>query len=221
MSDWDEDERPVRRRLYIATDTQRIEIGREHRKNDGTSSESRRSQQRRSAVVAVPQPPIDDEITSPHDLLDRDLSQSQIEIIRNTRREGNDPATYADIVKLTDALYRARKQEKSNNVERDQQLATLLGSKPGDLMARFQAMESSVKSHNRLVKWGFGLALGSLISVGTFLYTRGLNEGSTATRINYIERDVDRLREAYSALTRHSDNGAASAPIAITTKDTP
>lgn len=191
------------------------------------------SKRRRTAVHGVPvlvAPAVDapaapgavlapEDLTPVFDLLDRDPDAEEQEVIRQSRRDSRDPAYVADIVKLGQQIHRYALEHRSSAESSARDLRDLLDRPPRDvadrLLARFAAVEEHVARHNRLIRWVGGLALASLVTVGTFLYARGVSEGGAAVKIEHLEKAVDELRSDIRALGRRSDaTSFLPAPIA-------
>ena len=168
---------------------------------------------RRGPGVLAVQPTSDDfredaEITSPVDLLERDLSQAEIDLVDRSRREPGDPATYGDVIKLASRLIRSETAE-HDPASRDERIAQL---------------ERDMAPIRRLGRWAMGVAAGAAVAVGVFLYGRGFTEGSSAAKFEAIQKLVEELQHDVHQLERHSSIRPAISPDAIssaTTKDIP
>jgi hypothetical protein len=105
----DDDKTPPRGKRHGSQwgDRQRAMVGRDHRAPSTDSERHRRSFRTSPDMIerelgggAVGE--IEPEVTKPWDLLDREqLNSDELEIVRRSRRDSSDPATYADIVKIT------------------------------------------------------------------------------------------------------------------------
>lgn len=226
MADRDDNNlRPPRARRpdSIWTDTQRATVGRA-----GLSSEIRRRARDGSAGDGIPLPPPVrslDEVTQPIDILERDLSQSQIEIIRNSKRNGKDPVVYEDLIKFLDAFTK----EKSENREREAAYDAVIQSPhkvAKELHERVAATEATLRTARRL-------AIAAVVSlaggVGTFasgVLNRTEAAGGDKVRLEQFRRDVDRidgeLRDIRITLGRRSalDRAAPAASLNVSTKGT-
>jgi hypothetical protein len=165
----------------------------------------------------------DHEITSPVDLLDRDLSQAELEIIRRSRRSGDDKATYADVVKLTERMIRRELADRTSRQEQANQLLALLDRPPHEALTalgdRMAAVERDLAPIKSLGRWALGIAASVAVAVGVFLYSRGFTEGGAAARFDALQRTVDEIKHQ---LEHHSSIQPAATPDAIssaTTKD--
>lgn len=134
--------------------------------------------------------PSDDDITPVFDLLDRDLLDTEREVVRRSRRDGDDPATYADVVKLAKVLARERRARRET-------------AQDPRIGVRVAQLELSVGTHRKLIWWAAAAAAASFVAVGTFIYTRGFSDGADKVRIEHLERTVDDMRTR--ELNRHSD----------------
>lgn len=87
------------------------------------SSDDRALRSRRGASYKPRGVPIvksrdsDPELTSPFDLLERDPDDEMQAVVQRSRRNSDDPATFADIVKLAVALTKERSANAARNAE--------------------------------------------------------------------------------------------------------
>lgn len=159
------------------------------------------------------------DITSPVDLLDRDLSQAEIDLVDRGRRGPGDPATYGDVIKLAARLIR---REVTDNANRKLEQVNPPVVSYDD---RITQLERDMAPIRRLGRWAMGVAAGAMLTVGVFLYSRGFSEGGAAARFEGLSRIVDELRGTVRALEqRRSSISPAVSPDAISSaaiKDTP
>lgn len=179
------------------------------------------STERRGKRLA-PAPPIDDieEITSPIDILDGDLSPDDLEIVKHSRRNSDDPATYGDLVKLTRRQHERERSEQATNRE----IKKLLGR-----LESAEKVEARLKKIESLVDWGkriaAGLAAFVLSGAGytlTKLQDRAELQGETTIRLKHIEETLARLVDRDERRYTHSpaDRDWPIPPFP-TTKDKP
>jgi hypothetical protein len=198
-------------------DTRRTNIGADRRRADGTSSQSRRNSPLLTEPIerqlGAPEPELEDEVTSPHDMLERDLSQSEIAIIEQSRRNANDAATYADVVKLAETLTKARREERSNNKERSDQLMALLAkTPPGEEIEkrvtgqdkRLSDLEGSMKVFKAVIFLVVGTGGGSLGIIAERIWDRAEREGEAAIRLQHVESAVEQMRQDIRDQHRYS-----------------
>lgn len=165
-------------------------------------------QRRRTAVMGVPlaeQLDPDDmplvsereEITSPFELLERDLFESERAVIQRSRRNAGDPLTFADGVKLAETLARARREERSSNQERANQLMALLNRPPDEVTAKLQSDVDAIKRSSSIAGWILKtmvvLVLGGLVGLAERIWDRAEHEGETTIRLNHVEDELRRL----------------------------
>jgi hypothetical protein len=124
-------------------DTDRLRRPRSHRGDDqgaSISSASRRrapqSHPRGVPLVGSDDPDPDgladvERDTSEFEILDAPLTEAEVEIIRRSRRDSGDNATFADVVRIVRRLASVRREERSNNKTRTNQLLELLDRPPG------------------------------------------------------------------------------------------
>lgn len=147
----------------------------------------------------------DREITSPVDLLDRDLSQDELEVVRRSRRNSGDPATYADVVKLAERLINRERKDRSSREEQANQLLALLDRPPHEAVQTLQADVAAMKiSVEALTRWWrpiravmIFLAIAALGGVGFFvdqLLVHAEARTEAAIKIDHLERAVEGLR---------------------------
>jgi len=157
----------------------------------------------RTSAHGVPtdyEDPID---TGVFDLLDRETSDEENEIIRRSRRPSDGPLTIQDFAKLM--RYARRQAEKSEETGRRRQLASLqelLRRPPKEqadalieeiraLGARVASMEPDVGTvraiKTKLWAWlGVG-SLATLTALGLWLYRRGGDETAVQFRLQALE----------------------------------
>lgn len=158
----------------------------------------------RTAAHGVPTLDYEDPIdTGVFDLLDRETSDEENEIVRRTRRPSDAPLTVEDFAKLM--RYVRRQAEKSEETGRRRQLAALqeLLRRPpkeqadaiveelGQLRARVTSMEPDVGTvraiKTKLWAWlGVG-SLATLTAIGLWLYRRGGDETAVQFRLQALE----------------------------------
>ena len=168
------------------------------------------SASRRRTRDGIPAPPpIRDaeEITAPHELIDRPLSISQVEIIRQSKRNGGDHATVADVVKLADMITK----ERSESRQRDAEYNAVLQA-PHEIA---MAIAKKIKT----IKWIVAVAMlltgggAGLVSSGALATTPTPTSQADQIRIEQLHRDVNRLdaelREIRIILGRRSALGVS------------
>lgn len=211
-------ERRTRRR-FMASDTDRADIGREHRRAD--TVDSQRSRARRSQQYAVPEPVgVPDsgefeaantyEITSPIDILEAPLEREDHEILNRSTRNETDPVTSADLLRvvrhLNKHLARFREDERSENTKRANQLLELLNRPPDEgirkVNSRVDKLEGrteKLEGRNKLTSWVlvaiFGTGSGSVVMLAQRLWDRAEAEGVMRNELRHLSDEVDRLRD--------------------------
>lgn len=158
-------------------------------KHKRDESQRRRDRMSRPGTAIVATTAARDDLTSPVDLFERDLEPHEAELIEQSQRNGDDPATYADVVKLAAQVSKARSNERSNNAEREAQLDKLLTKHTDNVK-----LTETVAFIRKALVWVAIAAGGSLVSVGVFLYTRGFSDGGDKNRLSNIEKTLDELR---------------------------
>lgn len=146
-----------------------------------------------------------DETTSPFALLEREPDADELELIRRSRYEAGDPVPMREFAKALRRLDKLVRDEKSNNRERANQLLDLLNRPPNELTAKLQETVIELRADMSKIKevvatvrkallWVALAAIGSLGTVGGFLYFRGFGEGESKIRLDHIEKSIDELR---------------------------
>ncbi|HET9893216.1 MAG TPA: hypothetical protein VFQ42_22250 [Mycobacterium sp.] len=150
--------------------------------------------------------PID---TGVFDLLDRDPSDEEAEIVRRSRRRSDAPLTVEDGAKLLRYIRRqATKAEESGQRRQLAQLEQVLRRPPREiadalvtevaqLRAEVAGMRPDVQTvgaiKKRFLAWlGVG-AITTLAAVGCWLYSRGGDERAVQMRLDALEKAVERL----------------------------
>lgn len=152
-------------------------------------------------VPLVPRAPEEPsgEVTEPHELLDRDLSEAQIEIVRRSRRNSDDPVFYGDLVKVVDRLTR----ERSENQQRNKLYEDILRS-PLELGRKFRRWAIAAAVIAGLGGGGGGAAI--LRHTEPAAAAPAANVDSV--RVEQLQRDIQRLdvelRELRAVLGRRS-----------------
>jgi hypothetical protein len=178
VTDDDEDtERGHRRARSQWGDTQRVRVGEGHRRP-------------RHAQVMPVAVPLRETITDTFELLEREeLSHAEIEIVRRSKRSSDDPATFADLVKL--AVQRARREEAEDSTAKaiEQQVIAAIDSSQQDARG--------VKSDLKLIKIIGGtaitLVLGSMLWAVERIWTSAERVGATMIRLQHVEDTLNRF----------------------------
>ncbi len=182
-----------------------------------------------TAGPPAPPPPPHEPILDTVRLLARDLSQSAIEVVRRSPRNGDDPATFADVVNLAEELLKERRERDSSNQQCTAQLDEILAT-PREIALRLSAVEKTLKKARHLL-------ITAVVTVGTGLGTiaSGLLDRHDASvgdavRLQQLQKDVDRLdgdvRDLRIQLGRRAgleltDHGGWLAPTAPTSSKGP
>ena len=146
---------------------------------------------KRAPVLGVPitPTPYRDEVTSPFDLLDRDLSAAQIEIVKRSRRNSDDPATYADIVKLAETLSRERSESRQRAADAE---AVLEGPHKAHRATRRHLIAAAIAAAASIgaavTKWGDRVAASS----NDATHVQQLESGDSV-RVQQLEKAIERL----------------------------
>lgn len=162
--------------------------------------------------VTKPEPdgyPDEIEHTKPWDFLDRDeLSADELEVLENSRRKGDDPVIFRDIVKI---MARAMRKELDERSEERRQLGSvreILGRPTGAVVTTLQTDIADLKRDSRLLKWVAGgvltLALGSAGMGFGALWSRAAHEGAAAADMQRLKDDVQKLLSGEYAPRNHN-----------------
>lgn len=191
----DDDDTERRKRPGSMSDAARALVGKQHRA--------------RTPGYGVPSTAFepDDDITSPQQLLDRDLSNSEIEIVRRSKRNSEDPATVGDVIKLAESVARYRRREKSSKEEQTEQLRELLNRPPDEATQKLADRMTEVERPMKTIKWVAALVLagtgGMLLKTADFIATRSELQGENAIRLKHVEEAVLQLSQDFRDLIRH------------------
>ncbi len=213
---------PTSLRRRHMSDTDRALAGAAHRRTE-TDSESRRRANPYGVPLADPVlrdlgnpdsgPLHEHEITSPIELLNRDLSQAELDVVHRSKRNSGDPATYADVVKLAERLINREREDRSNREGQANQLMELLGRPPHEAVRQLQADVAELKesagaavvSVEALTRWWrpiravmIFLAIAAFGGLGFFvdqLLVHAESKTEAAIKIDHIERALIDLRQ--------------------------
>jgi hypothetical protein len=174
---------------------------------------------RRSSPLGVPvvtvDPPSDgipdaerDEITSPVDLLARELTDAERELcdkIGEARHiSPQSPATISDLIKVLGHNERADKRARRDSANRDMEIA---GSK-GPPLERLEKVEGRMRIVWALLCAIGTAATGSAVTVAKGLYEKGADEGALKIKLEHLERDAERLRLELKEVRERADRAA-------------
>lgn len=179
-----------------------------------------------------------EEITSPYDLIERELSASELEVIRRSRRNGGDYATVADIVKLAETLTKERSENRQRAKDAEiilrspHEVAEKLNAELEDVRADVRIVKDTVKTVNGALsavkKWVLGSVAAAAAGVGTVsssVLTKTEEHGGDKARIEQFRHDIDRLdgelRDVRVQLGRRSqllDVGGSSSAMTASIK---
>lgn len=157
---------------------------------------------------------IEPETTKPWDLLDRDqLTAEELEIVRRSKRESSDPATYSDIVKITARQVKHIKDlldDRSSRKEQADAILELIRHPPNEAVLKLQRdvkkiedrldkVDASLdkiggrtKTWNRIV-WLVGIAIaGGLFDAATRIWDRSAHETEIQFRLQAAEKTLER-----------------------------
>lgn len=172
-------------------DSDRVEIGKAHR----SAATAPRGVPILDAVPVLTDP---DEVTSPVELLLRELTEEE----RQYRRELDEklgahtsieaPATHGDLLKLAMAFASLKKEDRRARRKSADHTLEVLGEK-GPPIERLSAVERKMRVVWALLAAAGTAAAGSLITVAKGLYERGADDGAARVRLERIEKDVERL----------------------------
>lgn len=217
MSD-DSDERDDDRKITARRarsqwgDDERAAVGRGHREADAETGASTASERRRAALRArrvlsrprgvpviadpierelgpVPEDLGGREITEPWEILDRDeLTPDEARIVARSKRDSNDPLTFADGAKIMSRLIRKELDHRSEEKRRADELLAVVDSTPsGKLAARVGELEKRSKTWTKIV-WLVAIAIGGgLFEAATRLWDRSAHETEIAFRLRAAE----------------------------------
>lgn len=182
---------PTGLRRRHMSDTERAEVGLAHRRAEAEAAAARRANE---LAIPADEP---HEITSPVDLIDRELSQSEIEVVRQSRRDSDDPATVGDIAKLAERMIARERAELANR-----QLARANRTPSEELLAEVAALRIDV---GEIMRWWkpiravmVFLAIAGFGAVGFFvdqLLVHAEAKTEAAIKIDHIERALVDLRQ--------------------------
>lgn len=159
------------------------------------AGDSQRRRDRMSRPVVVATSDDREDVTSPRALMERPANEAEREIADQLRRDAIDPfdALAQAIGKLTHRIDLIRREGDSGNEQRKQQLDELLES-PRKLRDDVNELKASASTVRKVLTGVATLALGSLIAVGGFLYSRGFSEGELKVTVENLKREVAELK---------------------------
>lgn len=219
MNDDDEDTERRRRPDSNWDDDKRANVGAQHRFATDSAVRRRKAARSHPNGVAVVDPVIRDlsdtgeveaikthEITEPVDLIDRDLSQAELEIVRRSRRDSTDVSTVADLAKLTKRLLDREADDRSSRKEQADQLMQLLNRPPHESVAKLQAsLAEQGLAIAALTTWWkpiravlIFLAIAALGAVGFFvdkIMSSVEQKGEVQIRLDHIEHAISDMRQ--------------------------
>jgi hypothetical protein len=150
-------------------------------------SESRRRRTEASRVQDAIE-----EVTSPFDLFDRDPDDRARAVVRQSTRNGNDPATVFDVAKLAVAL----SKERSENRQRGRDYEAVLRS-PKEIAdkieARLDATEAKMRSAQKMVIAAVVTLAGGVGTIASGILNRAESHGGDVVRLQALEKAVDRI----------------------------
>lgn len=159
-------------------------------------SQRRRDRMGRPAPLVIAATSEDrDDVTSPRAFMERPANEAEREIAEQLRRDAIDPfdALAQAVGKLTHRLDQVRREGDSGNRERKDQLDELLKA-PRQLEIDVADLKSSASTVRKVLAGVAIAAVGSLTTVGIFLYSRGFGEGEMKVTIENLKRDVADLK---------------------------
>lgn len=175
------------------------------------TSDDRALQHRHTSAAGIPVPTLERDpadLTNPYDLLERDPDQEVEAVVQRSRRNSEDPATFADVVKLAVALTR----ERSTNAQRNADTEVVL-----------QGPHKAVKASRRHL---IATVIAAAASIGAA--AKQWSDHASAPvpaggsgdsiRIELLQKSVDRidneLREIRAVLGRRSELSPAGDALA-------
>jgi len=142
--------------------------------------------------------------TKPWDLIDREeLTPREQEIIRRSKRSSSDPATVADLVKVTVRAVKAEDKERSAAAAIEEQTLKVIGQHNAEMSA-LRTDVRDLKHDASTAKWIVRGLLGGSLAV--FLYvadrilTRVEHEGETTIEMQHLKTTVEELRQDQRSL---------------------
>ncbi len=146
------------------------------------------------------------EVTKPWEVLDRDeLNADEVEIIRRSRRDSQDPVVYADLVKVISRAMKKELDDRSAEKQHADRILDLVKHPPHeavrDLQVRMPLVEKgldhvtgTVSVATKIVSVVLIAALGALGYVAAKLWAGGQFEGEFRVRVDHAEKAIDRLQ---------------------------
>lgn len=133
-----------------------------------------------------------DEITSPFDLFDRDPDDRARAVVRQSGRNGDDPATVDDVAKLAVAL----SKERSENRQRGRDYEAVLRS-PQEIAekieTRLDLTEAKMRAAQKLVIAAVVTLAGGVGTIASGVLNRAESHGGDVVRLQALEKAVDRI----------------------------
>lgn len=218
-SDDDSDDGRKRPRRRLMTDTERVMVGVERRRQD-YSDRYRRIE----PDDAFP----DDEITSPERVLERDPTDLELEILRRLGIPFDQTVKMRDFAKVLSRVLRKEQEQSSGTKELGRQMAEfrkLLDTPPNALTADLQdrvekleegreASKASLKRWKGWVVTAIVAAVGSIGTAAAKLYDRGKEDATSSFRLQYVERRLDRAEKLLDRLSDHRKDWSVDYDIA-------
>ena len=160
-----------------------------------------------------------DEVTSPHDIIARELTATERALLHTIGGE-EESGPLSLLVKLATRVNDIKRVERRDNRARADQILETTGQ--GSLVDRVASMERALRWWKGAVLAALLAAAGSLVAVGKGLYERGEREGGDAIRLQTLERDTQQLRldlrDVREDARRHNDrSGWLTPPSSPTT----
>lgn len=205
MSSRDQDKTPPGRPRPRShwDDDQRAEIG----------SESRRRNAREMEIIPDPNEHAA-EITSPHDLLEAELSDDDVE---TARRRNSPTGAPANVRQLINVAAHGNKHHAENKAAIETLANAVLSIEASTAPAKIAAIDeridrlevtgADVTRGLKIVKWVLvaigSSGIGTLIAIGDRLWDRAEREGESTIRLKHVEEGLGRVGEQLDQIHRY------------------
>lgn len=136
-----------------------------------------------------------DELTSPFDLLEREPDHEARAVVERSRRNGEDPATYADVVKLAVALTRERSGARQREREAEQVL---------------RAPREATRSSRRYL---IATVVAAAASIASPIVRPGGSAPANADLRDQLQHEIDRLDAEFREIRLELGRRSARTPL--------
>jgi hypothetical protein len=159
----------------------------------------------------TPEPTDPDAVTSPVDLLARELNEHEQEMCNRLGAARHispqSPATISDLIKVIARVNDVKVEDRRSRRGSADRALEVLGEK-GPPLERLAKVEGRMRIVWAVLITAATLATGSAVTVAKGLYEKGADEGALKIKLEHIERDAERLRIELKEVRERADRAA-------------